>query len=316
MLIIAGIIIWFKFLKPKKGLTTETVKRGDVVEELVLSGEIAATEHANLTFETSGTIAYVGVKEGSVVKKGQVLGKLDTTTLNSAYQTALSTYRATQATVDKIHDDVKNHSSDETFTQRDTRTTAEVTNDKAYEAVIAAEKALKSATLKSPFDGIVTLVANPFPGPFVIYSQTQFEVVNPETLYFRVAADQTEITKLKIGQNVGIILDSYPDEQIQGIIENISFAPDPAETGVVYEIKVAITKNGIDYHLGMTGDAKFILSQSKDVLYVPNKFVKNDKTGKYVLVGNGKKKQYIEVGIEGEERVEVKGINEGEVVYD
>jgi hypothetical protein len=67
----------------------------------------------------------------------------------------------------------------------------------------------------------------------------------------------------------------------------------------------------------MSGDAKFVLSKKENVFYAPPKFINSDSKGKYVNVGNAKNKVYIEVGIEGEERVEIIGdFKEGQVLYD
>src|SRR3990172_4217852 len=75
LIILAASGFYFYRQRTKKnGFEKDTIKRGDVAEELVLSGEIDATEHAVLSFETSGKLVYVGAKEGESVKKGQVLG--------------------------------------------------------------------------------------------------------------------------------------------------------------------------------------------------------------------------------------------------
>ena len=67
----------------------------------------------------------------------------------------------------------------------------------------------------------------------------------------------------------------------------------------------------------MTGDAKFILSQNEDVLFVPTRFINSDLNGRFVNLGKTNNKVYIETGLEGEERTEVKGdIKEGDTVYD
>ena len=126
---IAGFLVYKRFLAPKTGFNRTIVKRGSVIEELVLSGKIEAEEHAVLRFETSGQIIWVGVKETDIVRKGKLLAKLDTTSLNSTYQRALSDLRSAQATVERAHDDVKDHVSDETSTQKETRTAAEAARD-------------------------------------------------------------------------------------------------------------------------------------------------------------------------------------------
>lgn len=320
LIIIIGVGGYYFYSRSKKknGFEASTVERGEVREELVLSGTILATEHAELNFETSGKLIYVGVKEGQEVNKGTLLGKLDSIALNSAYQQALANLRKYDANVQDVHDQVKDHAGDETFAQKNTRTTAEATKDSAYEAVIIAERNLKGASLYAPFDGIVTFVAHPFSGIFTSIAEKQFEVVNPETMYFKVGADQTEITQLHTGQEVEIVLDAFDEQTLTGKIERIDYAPDPNEVGVVYGIDVSLPKDsGLDYRLGMSGDATFVLNKKDDVLWVPAGFVNNDDEGSFVYLDHGKVKKYVEVGIEGEDRTQIIGdIPEGLTVYD
>jgi len=321
-IVIAAIALIFLFVSKRRNADVETFKieRGEVAEELILSGEVMADEHAQLTFQSPGEITWIGVKEGEEVKKGQALGKLDTISLNADYQRALSDLRSADASVEKAHDDVKDHTGDETFAQKETRTAAEVAKDKAYENVIKTQKALKNATLYSPFAGIVTHVQNPYSGVSVLSTQTQFEIVNPETIYFEVTADQTEVYILSIGQEVKIVLDAFPEDTYTAKVYYISYTPKTDEVGTVYKIKVIFSESGINaekIRIGMSGDAKFILSKKDDVLYAPNKFVNSDAKGKYVNVGSPKNKIYIEVGLEGEEKVEITGdIKEGQTLYD
>lgn len=314
---------FFVFKNSQKANTKEqtTVKKGTVTKELVLTGEISATEYANLKFLTSGELNQIYVKEGQAVKKGQILGKLDTKTLNATYEKALSDLRSAEATVEKVHDDVKDHDSNETFTQKETRTAAEAAKDKAYEAVLIAEKNLADATLRAPFSGIVSQIKNPYGGIGVLYSEGQIEVVNPQTLYFSVMADQSEVVDLQVGQKVKLILDSYPDEEFSGEVVLVSYTPETGEAGSVYEVKVKFVDFDYDiskFRLGMTGDARFSLEEKADVLYVPPQYVNSDSSGAYVSTKKRNGKTYVDVGLEGEERVEIKGdsVSEGTVVFD
>lgn len=316
VIVVAG-ICWWRGRRRQNGYEEAQVSRGEVVEELILSGEIKATEHAKLSYETSGKVVYVGVKEGDVVRKGTLLGKLETTSLNAAYQQALASLRKYEATVENIHDQVKDHSGDETYAQKDLRTTAEATKDSAYEAVIIAERNLKGASLYAPFGGVVIDVATPFSGIYALSTQTQFELLNPETIYLAVSADQTEVTKMKVGQTVKVVLDSFPEKEIDGVVAEIAYAPDPAQVGVVYELKVRMAESGTEYRLGMTGDATFVMQKVEGALRVPTGYVKSGKDGKYLLVDHGKREVKVEVGVEGEEYVEVSGeIAEGDLIYD
>ena len=88
----------------------------------------------------------------------------------------------------------------------------------------------------------------------------------------------------------------------------------------MHQIKVSFEEletENLKYRLGMTGDATFVMSKAKDALYVPPQFLKIDKEGHYLLVNGGKKKVYVETGVEGEEQVEIEGnIIERDSVYD
>lgn len=318
LIAIIGGYRWYS-VSNTKPIVTANVERQTVREEIVLSGEIKSKQDASLAFQTSGPLIWVGVAEGQAVVKGQALMKLDTMELNSAFEKAKSDLRSAEATVAKVHDSLKDKGNSETYTEKETRTIAEVAKDKAYESFISAQKDLKDATLVAPFAGIVTSVTNPAPGVNVTAGVVQVRIVNPNAIYFSVSADQTEVTSFKVGDQAEIILDAYEDDVFAGTIGSISFAPASAESGTVYPIQ--LTFAGVNtvgkYKIGMSGDAKFVVKEKQNALSVPSKFINSDKEGKYVNVDQGKTKKYVEIGIEGEDRTEiVSDISEGTVVYD
>lgn len=315
-----GIGGWFYYQNQnKEELEEATVSRGEVAEELILSGQVTADEHAQLSFPASGTIAWLTVTEGDEVYKGQPLAKLDTTLLNSTYQQALANLRAEEANLAQVYDEVKGNEKDETFEEKNTRVAAETAKDKAYEAVVAAQENLRKSTLYAPFAGIVTSVANPYQGVNVLATQPQIEIINPDTIHFVVFADQTEVLQIKEGEKVRIILDALPQKEIEGEVTYISYSLAPTEVSAVYEVKVKFLNLDSDflYRVGMTGDVYFTLQKKENVFYVPSGFLKSDDKGDYVLTNNGKDKVYVEVGLEGEERTEVTGdLEEGILIYD
>jgi len=64
------------------------VTRGDLVLSVSADGNLSLPRHQKLTFGISGTVAEVNVEEGDRVTKGQVLARLDTTSLELAVRTA------------------------------------------------------------------------------------------------------------------------------------------------------------------------------------------------------------------------------------
>lgn len=318
VLVIGGLFFYFKSKNPV--VKTATIQKGNLKEEMTLSGEITATNYAKLAFETSGKVVYVGVKEGDKVNKGKLLSKLDTTILNSSYQIALSNLRIYDAAAQNIHDQVKDHTGDETFAQKDLRTAAEANKDKAYESVIVAKRNLDGASLYAPFNGYITYLAHQFTGVNTSLGATEVEIIDPSTIYLNVLADQTEVIKLMKNQKVKIILDSFDGKEYDGVVSNISFTPKIGETGSVYSIKVMFTNVDLvnsQFKIAMTGDAKFITSEKDNVFYLPNNFVKQDKSGSYLKLDNKQSRLYIKTGIESEDSIEIIGdVKEGQVVYD
>lgn len=302
---------------PKSSETT-TVNKGEVSEELVLSGDLRATQNAALPFSSSGTLSWVGVKMGDHVVRGQALAKLDTTVLNAAYQQSLATLHAAEANVNEIHDNLKDKNSTETFSEVNTRVAAETAHDKAYESMVAAQKALKDSTLLAPFDGIVAKIANESAGMNITATVPQITIVNPSTLYFLVNADQTDVSRIHLQDKSEIVFDAFPEDHVDATVTQISFTPSTEESGTVYPVRLTlhVDNSSYLYKIGMTGDSHFILSRKDNALWVPTKFVKTDKSGKYVVTDEKGTKKYITVGIEGDERVEIMGdISEGQTVY-
>jgi RND family efflux transporter MFP subunit len=321
VVLVLGIGGYFIFgRKSQVESVTVSVQKGEVKEELILTGSVKADKYATLAFPTGGKIAAVYVKEGQWVKKGQALTSLDKITLNAVYEQALNNYRNYQAAAENALDSVKGHSGDETFTQKATRTAAEVARDNAYDAVKAAEYNLRNATIFAPFEGLIASLPFSSPGVNVNITDTQVEILDPASIYFEVDADQSEVVSIKKDQTVTVVLDSYRDKEFSGTVSFVGYTPEPGVAGTIYKVKVEFIGNDIKEvlpRIGMTGDAKFILSQKEDVLYVAPKFVHSDKDGRYVNLGGKGKKARVTVGIEGEERVEItNGVKEGDILYD
>lgn len=289
ILLLVILILGWRFIATRPTewkLETTEVARGELVESVSASGEVKADETANLTFQTSGKLAWVGVKEGDRVITGQGIAKLDTLALSVANQQALNNYRDKQALAEKAEDEVKDHAGDETFAQKATRTTAQVARDNAYDSVRAAEQALRLATIISPFDGIVT-TANPvIPGINVTPATATYVIVNPDSVYFSTDVNEVDIPKVHPGQKVLIHLDAYPDDVFEGFAEKIGFQSATTSTGATaYKVRVGLPKNtDLRFKVGMNGDAEFTLEIKEDVLLVPATTVIEEKSQTYIWV--------------------------------
>lgn len=325
IIVIAGYFIYkAQMASSATELKTYTVTKETLRDILALSGEIDADEKVSLHFQSGGRLAWVGVKEGDTVKKYDGIASLDQRQLQKSLEKYLNTYVKERNDFDENED--VNGDGAVGFSQ-ELRDAARRTYDRAQldlnNSVLDVELqaiAKEYAFLYSPIDGIVTHVGAPAAGMNVSITDT-FDVINPDSIYFSVSADQTEVTTLEEGQTGTITLDAYPDEEITGTISSIAFTPKTNETGTVYEMKMnfATTEANMKYRLGMTGDVEYILKEFPDIVAIPFEYVieENDKTYVNKQVDGKSEKVEITVGDEYEGQLEVvEGLQPGDVIYE
>lgn len=298
---------------------TTQVTKGELVEVVAASGEVTARELANMSFPTSGKIAYMPVVDGDRVTKYQVLASLDKTLLDTAYQQALNMSRRYGATVDNIHDQLKDKDTTETYAERDTRTTAEATNDYYYNALRAAAYNLKNASLVAPFAGVVTnVLSGAVVGANVTAGVSVLTVVNPQSVYFTAEVSETEIFKVAVGQKVILSLDAYPDEEFEGEVEATSFGNYTSSTGGnVYKISVSLPENAdFRFRLGMKGSANIVLKRNPEVVKIPvEALVENDEQYVWLVIGGKLEKRVVTTGVSSADEVAITdGLVEGNTI--
>ncbi|KKR31638.1 MAG: Efflux transporter, RND family, MFP subunit [Candidatus Gottesmanbacteria bacterium GW2011_GWC2_39_8] len=320
ILLFAGYISYTRFFQtPAKKSDTAKVKFGTLQETMTISGSIDAEERATLRFPTSGRLAFVGVKEGDKVKKYQTIASLDQVSLKKTLEKEMNDYLTARSDLDQAHDTYKSQIMTDSIYR--IINGYQQTLNKSVLDVELQKLSVDYANLWSPIDGIVTKVDAPFPGVNTTPTQAEFEILNPNTVYFSATADQSEVVKLKELMKGELILDSYPDTTIKGSIEKISFIPKSGETGTVYEVKFIFPNDNSDYkyRIGMAGDLSFITKEKKKVLYIPDKFITNLNGKKTVTVKRKGKEEKVGVrtGMETDSGTEIiSGLSVGETVYD
>jgi len=302
-----------------------TVKKQDLSEILLLSGEVDAEEKVSLRFQTSGLLTWVGVKEGDWVKKYQVLASLDKRDLQNRMSQLLNTYSKTRWDFEQAQDDNQNWET--TGMTDEARRAVKRSLDKYQfdlnNSVLSVESqalSLKYASLWTPIEGIVTGVDAPLAGQNITPATATFDVINPKTVYFSATADQTEIVAFSSGMQGKVILDSFPDVELNGKILSVSFIPKTGEASTVYELKIGLDTGELSekIKMGMTGDAEFVLKEIKDVLVIPESYLTKEKdkyTVTVVLAGKKVIKE-VTIGESVEGMVEItEGLNEKDIIY-
>lgn len=324
IILLVFVLIFTQTQAKKKEVEEKTmVKKQNLKETLTLSGEIDAEEKVSLKFQTSGRLAWVGVKEGDYVKKYQAIASLDKRDLKNRLDKYLNNYLKQRNSFEQTKDDYEETYE---FSTGDLHKRAKrILENSQYDlnsAVLEVEYQnllLEYADLWTPIEGIVTNIDVPNPGVNITPATATFEIVNPKTLYFSATVEQADVVNLKEGMKGKLKLDSFSDFEDEVKISYISFSPKSGETGTVYEVKLELSDKTkkLPLRLGMTGDVEFLIKEKNKVVALPSRFIKKDKKGSYVFVkeNNKKIKKYIEIEGEIDGKIVIKsGLNEGEII--
>jgi RND family efflux transporter MFP subunit len=299
------------FSKKTNGYVLGQVQKHTITEVVTESGLITAKGGAIVYSPTTGVISNVLVANGETVIENQKLFTVKSTATTqekaaviaayeaakSAVQQAENIRRSTQSTVDRVHDDMKNKEKTENFSEKETRTAAEVANDNAYDSLMAAKAQLKfaessyrsvqNATVISPISGKITnlsvvvgsnvTVNNPLSpvSPVLIISGTG-------TTEIMISAGESDINKLTVGQKATIKLDAVVGKDYQGIVRRVDENGSLVQGVVKFNVYLEIIDPDQNIKSGMTADVDIITKEIGDVLSVPNTAVKPYQKGRAV----------------------------------
>lgn len=296
------------------------VKRQDLKSTVSASGIYTGKDVADLHFKSGGKLAFVNAKTGDQVFIGETLAGLDTQDLAITLQQTNNNLRDKQATVDKILDDIRlfqygnGGTTEETETQKQLRTAAEVARDNAFDSVKAAERAFQDTVITSPISGLVTK-SDFLPGQVVSAADTAAQVVDFTAPVFAADIDESDIAKVAVGQKVEITLNTYGDKVFTGIVSEVTSLTKTASNGAtVVTAKIALADSSIQRIAGLNGQANIITAEKVNALSVPNEALQSDNTV-LVKAAQGLSIQKVEIGLQTDTEVEItSGLKEGDQV--
>jgi len=348
------IVIVFFFLscgadkKPEIVESIRPVKYGKVLMNSdalseTFSGSAQSSKESKVSFKVSGTLSRLNVKVGDVVRKGQLIAKVDQTDYSVQYQQSVANSKSSvtqiqsaksqlinsKATYQRIEKLYENGSvSISEFEQaKSGLELAEASYDAAIAQSNASEKQVESAqnqvrysTLIAPFSGVITAVMveeNELVGSGTPVA-TISAMGNPE---ISVGIPEIFISKVKKNQNVDIVFSSISDQTFSGKVYEVGFS---SLGGSTYPITVRIDKPTPDIRPGMVADVHFSFSNGKSVeqkMVTPTASVGEDSNGHFVFVlsKEGKnymvKKKKVQIGELTPAGFEIKaGLSNGELV--
>jgi len=313
----------------------DEVKVMDFSGQLALTGIMDVQEKANLSAQLPGIVTNVGAKEGSFVKKGDVIISLDKKDLLSQLEQAKAGLANSQAQAEQARLNYENAENDykrfqelfksgaiaqqqmEQITlKRDIAKsqyeTAQGAGLQAAQATInAINLNLAKMDIQSPINGIL-VTSNVSVGDTIGPGIPLGTIVAIDQLALSGNLAESQINYVKVGDPVEVSVDSIPNRTFTGKISYIS--PISIPTGQFFPVKVAIDNPEGILKAGMTAMAKITVKNSS-VLVIPNSaLLRRDDKDYVMVVKEGKAvKTAVRTGLKNEEStVIVQGLQDGD----
>jgi HlyD family secretion protein len=177
---------------------------------------------------------------------------------------------------------------------------------------------MEQATLTSPIDGIVSAL-NYKKGDIILDSSTANSVatiINNDTLYIEVNVEESDISKLKVGDKADVTFDAVDGVDLTGEISFISLTSVTNSSGIVtYLVRVILTNTDkAQIREGMTASLEFITSEAKNVVAIPVQAVSNIGGKPSVEMSDGTIRNVVTNFTDGKKVEIVSGLNAGETV--
>ena len=243
-----------------------------IVETVSATGKIQPEIEVKISSEVSGEIISLNVKEGQVVKKGDLLVKINPDLYTSGYNRSVSNLSGTRANLSQADASFKesksNYDRNKTLFEKGiiskadwdkaiaSYEVAKAAKQNAYFNVQSASATVNEAkdnlgrtTIYAPADGTISML-NVELGERVLGTQQMtgteiLRVANLNNMEVEVDVNENDIVKIKVGDEANVEVDAYLKKQFKGTVTSISNSASSALTAdqvTNFKVKVRILK--------------------------------------------------------------------------
>ena len=279
-----GGVLWFQ-ARADAGTTPSyrlgKVERGNVRQTVSATGTLGAVRTVEVGTQVSGQISALFVDFNSKVKKGQLIAKIDPILQEQAVADAQAGVSRAEAVVTqtqleyerskKLHD--QQIATDAEFNVAQSNySVAKANQTSARISLQKARQNLSYTNIYSPIDGVVVERAMDV-GQTVAASLSApklFVIANDlARMQILASVDESDIGKIVAGQPVTFTVQSFPDRQFTGTVEQVRLNSTTLNNVVSYTAVVSVSNEDGKLLPGMTASVKLVTASADSVLTVP-----------------------------------------------
>jgi RND family efflux transporter MFP subunit len=268
--------------------------RGPAVEAIYATGTVEPTVMLPISPRVAGRIVELAADEGSRVRKGQVLARLDDADLASTVEELEARARYAQSQHERSQNLVQ-----QGFVSKAELDRSRTDLDAAQASVRRAKTLRDQMALTSPADGLV-IRRDGEVGQFIPAGQAVFYLSCCAPLRVTAEVDEEDIARVRVGQKVVMRADALPGEIIDGKVSDITPKGDPVARS--YRVRIKLADPG-RLQVGMTVDANLILAERENALLVPSSAVIDKAV--WTVVDGRLHRRAVRAGVTGAGRTEI-----------
>lgn len=292
-ILLAGSYGGYKYYQSTQVTTTAVkmgeVKKGNIMQTVSATGALSAQDNVDISSKITGRIVEVLVKENQHVNAGDVLVRLDATSLNA-------TLAQMQA---KLHNAQANYERNLNLLNRG------AISQSTFDSVEADYLVAKSNYEKAASDVNDTVITTPISG-YIIGKPTPvgqtissgistpqviMSVATLDNMEIEALVDESDIGQVKDGQKVKFTVDAYPNETFTGKVRLISRSATTENNVIYYKVYVTVDDAKGKLLPTMTARTDIIINEANDVTIVPLNCIYSEGNRRYVKVYNEKTKE-------------------------
>jgi RND family efflux transporter MFP subunit len=210
----------------------------------VITGSVQPERKADLRAEVSAIVLQVMKENGESVKKGDLLVRLDDTSIRDGLNSADEAMRASSQSLEQATRMLERQKTLRAsgMTSAQALEDAEIRRNNAQSDLAAAKtrtvtarQQLHRTEVRAPFDGIVSerKVSN---GDTAQIGKELIKVIDPTSMRFEGLVSADKIGVVKVGQQVVFRINGYPGQSFNGKVKRV----DPAANPVTRQVEVLV----------------------------------------------------------------------------
>jgi HlyD family secretion protein len=262
--------------KKGKMVDVAVVETRTIIETVSATGKIQPEIEIKISSEVSGEIIEMPIKEGQLVKKGDLLVRVNPDLYTSGLNRSVASLSNAKASLSQAEAQLKeaqfNYDRSKTLFEKGIISKAEWDNAVArFETAKASREAsyymvqsagatvneandnLRRTTIYAPVDGTISLLAAEL-GERVVGTQQMtgteiMRVANLNNMEVEVDVNENDIVKLSIGDEANIEVDAYLKKEFKGVVTSISNSASAALSAdqvTNFKVKIKILKESYE----------------------------------------------------------------------